>query len=332
MPRSPSLPRRVLLHGAALGAVAAASAGPAAAEARAIQAEEHWAQKGDVKLYLYRKRLPEDGGARRPVLFLVHGSSFSGRGGFDLQVPGHPGYSFMDEFASLGFDVWTMDHENYGRSSRTGSNSDIRSGAADLAAAFPVVEQVTGTRALMVYAQSSGAIRAGVYAMEAPDRFDRLVLDAFTYTGEGAPEIMRRREQAETYRARPYRPMTRASFTGIFSRDDPSTFEPAMAEALADYELTLGDRAPSGTYLDMATNLPMVDPKRVSCPVLMTRAAADGNSTEEELLDFFRQLPNKDKQFAMMQGVAHVAVLGINRHRIWHVMQEFLTYPAIRAV
>ena len=47
---------------------------------------------------------------------------------------------------------------------------------------------------------------AGVYATEAPDRFDRLVLDAFTYTGEGAPEIMRRREQAELYRSRPYRP------------------------------------------------------------------------------------------------------------------------------
>jgi pimeloyl-ACP methyl ester carboxylesterase len=245
-------------------------------------------------------------------------------------VPGHPNYSFMDEFAGYGFDVWTMDHENYGRSTRTTTNSDIQSGAADLEAAFPVVERVTGTKALMVYAQSSGAIRAGVYAMRAPERFDRLVLDAFTYTGEGAPEIMKRREQVETYKAKPYRQTSRDTFMGIFSRDDPSTFEPAMANALADYELTLGDRAPSGTYLDMAIHMPMVDPKKVLCPVLMTRAATDGNATEAELFDFFAQLPNKDKQFAMMQGVAHVAVLGINRHRIWHVMREFFTYPSIR--
>ncbi|MFC0410696.1 alpha/beta hydrolase [Roseomonas elaeocarpi] len=323
------LARRGLIQGAALAAAATTAIPRAmAAEPPRILAEERWAQKGEVRLYLYRKRL--EGEERRPVLFLVHGSSFSGRGGFDLQVPGHPGYSFMDEFAALGFDVWTVDHENYGRSSRTGSNSDVRSGAADLAAVFPVVEQVTGTRALMVYAQSSGALRAGVYAMEAPDRFDRLVLDAFTYTGEGAPEIMRRREQAATYRAQPYRPMNRDSFTGIFSRDDPSTFEPAMAQALADYELALGDRAPSGTYLDMAVNMPLVDPARITCPVLMTRAATDGNATDAELFEFFSKLPNKDRQFAMMQGVAHIAVLGINRHRIWHVMHEFFTYPALR--
>lgn len=320
--------RRGLLTVAAGGAAALASAASVkAADAAGIVAEEHWARKGDVRLYLYRKRRD---GARGPVLFLVHGSSFSGRGGFDLQVPGKADYSFMDHFAALGFDVWTMDHENYGRSSKTATNSDIRSGAADLAAAFPLVEAVTGTKALMVYAQSSGAIRAGVYAMEAPERFDRLVLDAFTHTGEGAPEIMRRREQVETYRSRPYRPVNRDTYKAIFSRDDPSTFEPAMADALADYELALVDRAPSGTYLDMAVHMPMVDPARVLCPVLMTRAATDGNATEAELLAFFGKLANKDKQFAMMTGVAHVAVLGLNRHRIWHVMQEFFTYPAPR--
>lgn len=331
MPTHPVLPRRGLVPAAALLALAAqpARAETPRIEAPHIEAEEHWADKEGVRLYLYRKRLAGNG-AGRPVLFLVHGSSFSGRGGFDLQVPGHSGYSMMDEFAARGFDVWTMDHENYGRSSRTEGNSDIRSGVADLAAAFPVVERATGTRALMVYGQSSGAIRAGAYAMAAPDRFDRLVLDAFTYTGANAPEIMRRREQAASYQARPFRPMTRDSFTAIFSRDDPSTFEPAMAAALADYELALGDRAPSGTYLDMALHLPLVDPARVACPVLMTRAATDGNATEAELLDFFARLPNKDKQFAMMGGVAHVAVLGVNRHRIWHAMHAFLTYPALR--
>lgn len=337
MVSSSVLPRRGLMGGATTLAAAvacvAAAHPAAAADAPAIQAEEHWAQKGDVKLYLYRKRLVDGSGggqARKPVLFLVHGSTVSGRGSFDLQVPGHPGYSFMDEFARHGFDVWTVDHENYGRSSRTEGNSDIRSGVADLAAAFPVVEQVTGQKALMVYSQSSGAIRAGAYAMQAPERFDRLVLDAFTYTGEGAPEIMRRRAQVESYRTRAYRLLTRETLLGIFTRDDPSTFEPAVAAAQAEYELALTDRAPSGTYLDMAVNMPLVDPKKVLCPVLMTRAASDGNATEAELLDFFGQLPSRDKQFAMLQGVTHVAALGINRHRLWHVMLEFLTYPATR--
>jgi pimeloyl-ACP methyl ester carboxylesterase len=324
-----SIARRHFIASSSL-ALAALSTSPAEAATKShYKSEDHWAQKGDVKLYIYRK-YRADGVKNKPVLFLVHGSSFSGRGGFDLQVKGHPNYSFMEEFADYGFDVWTMDHENYGRSSRTSSNSNIRSGADDLKVGFRLVEEVTGQKALRVYAQSSGAIRAGVFGMEEPERFDRLVLDAFTWTGEGAPEIMNRRKQVEAYKAKPYREMTRETFRGIFSRDDPSTFEPAMADALADYELALGNRAPSGTYLDMAINMPMVDPTKLPFPVMMTRAATDGNATEAELLEFFSKLPNKDKQFAMMTGVAHVAVLGINRHRIWHVMKEFFTYPPQR--
>jgi pimeloyl-ACP methyl ester carboxylesterase len=325
--------RRDLIQGSAL-AMGAAAAGlqslPASgAEEQPILAEEHWAKKGNVDLYLYRKRLLD--GESQPVLMLVHGSSFSGRGGFDLQVPGHPRYSLMDEFARYGFDVWTMDHEGYGRSTRTDSNSDILSGVEDLRAALPVIEKVTGHRSVMIFGQSSGAIRAGAFANREPERVERLVLDAFTYTGENAPEIMRRRARVETFRASPHRRIDRSTFTGIFSRDDPSTFEPAVPEALAQFELAMGDRVPSGTYLDMAVNLPLVDPAKIACPVLMLRAEHDGNATDEELLQFFSALPTRDKQFVFMSGVAHVAVLGTNRNKLWHAMRNFLTYPLQRA-
>ena len=49
-----------------------------------IRAEEYWAKKGDVNLFVFRKRQAEATG--QPVLFLVHGSSFCGPTGFDLQV------------------------------------------------------------------------------------------------------------------------------------------------------------------------------------------------------------------------------------------------------
>src|SRR5437762_14278655 len=79
---------------------------------------EYWAQKGDVKLYMFRKRksAPKAGERPLPVLVLVHGSSISGRPTFDLTAPGHGEYSLMNVFADYGFDVWTMDFEGYGRS------------------------------------------------------------------------------------------------------------------------------------------------------------------------------------------------------------------------
>ena len=320
-----SLPRRQVLTASV--AVAFGAAAPAAAQQPRIVGQEYWAQKGDVKLHVWRKRL-DDGRTGKPVIFFVHGSSFSGRAGYDLQVPGHPEYSAMDHFAGLGYDVWTMDHEGYGLSSRnTGNNSGIQSRVADLEAAMPIVERETGARKLFMRGQSSGAISLGVFAMRHPDRVHKIILDALTWTGEGAPEIMRRRREADTYRKNLTRPMNRQSFINIFSRDDPSTFEQAVAVALADYEAKLGDSAPNGTYLDMGVNMPMVDPTKLTCPVLMIRAEHDGNSTEAELIEFFTKLPNKEKQFVMLKGSAHLAMLGKGRKRAWHVTQSWFTLP-----
>src|SRR5262249_28698862 len=80
-----------------------------------IWSSEYWTKKGDVPLWVFRKRIgvPKPGESPRPVLFLVHGSSIDSRC-FDLSVPGRGEYSMMNVFARHGFDVWTMDHENYG--------------------------------------------------------------------------------------------------------------------------------------------------------------------------------------------------------------------------
>ena len=91
---------------------------------------DYTVNKGAVSLAVYRKRLaPAPGEPARPVLFLVHGSSNSGLSSFDLTVPGAGECSTMTVFAGLGYDVWTMDHENYGRSSRTSGNPTSPAGS-----------------------------------------------------------------------------------------------------------------------------------------------------------------------------------------------------------
>ncbi len=330
---APRLGRRQLMKAAGAAAVAATAAGlaarPAPARGQTNAAEEHWARKGSVDLYLYRKRMAGSGTAT-PVLLLVHGSTFSSRGSFDLQVPGRPGYSMMDHFAGLGFDVWTLDHEGYGFSSRTGSHAGIMVGVEDLKAALPVVERVTGQSSVMMFGSSSGAIRAAAFAAAEPARVERLILNAYTHTGENAPEIDRRRAQAERYKSNPRRPRSLATIQRIFDRDRAGSSESGVAEALAAFELQFGDTVPSGTYLDMALNLPMADPAQLRCPVCMIRAEHDGNASEEELMRFYAALPNKDKQFVMIAGQTHSGGLGINRHRLWHPVNAFLTYPPMR--
>lgn len=295
-----------------------------------IWSREYWTRKGDVDLFLFRKRVgaPKAGDDPLPVLFLVHGSSFCGPSGFDLQVPGKPGYSLMEHFAGLGFDVWTLDHEGYGHSSRTAGNSDIASGAEDLRAGVDVVEGETGLASYAFYGSSSGALRAALFAERHPGYVERLILDAFVWTGEGSPTLIKRAESLESFRNNNTRPVDRAFFHSIFTRDKPGTSEDGVADALADAELRYGDTMPTGTYLDMCAHLPVNDPHRIECPVLVVRGEHDGIATEEDLSAFFEALPNRDKQFVIIPGQAHVSYLGVNRARFRHVVHAFLTTPA----
>jgi alpha-beta hydrolase superfamily lysophospholipase len=293
-----------------------------------ILSNEYWGKKGEVSLYIYRKRIrPLPGQPSPPILFLVHGSSLSSRPTFDLTVPGHDGYSAMDQFARYGFDVWTMDCEGYGRSSQTEGNSDVASGVEDLKVATDVIARETRREHFHFYGESSGALRAGAFAMARPARVHRLVLGSFTWTGQGSPTLAKRAEGLDFYRKHNRRPRDRNMIRSIFTRDKPGTFDPAVAEAVADAELQFGDSVPTGTYLDMTANLPLVDPIKVRAPVLIVRGQYDGVAAEEDLLNFFQRLPNSDRQFAIVPGAAHAISLSINRHLLWHVTRAFLDMP-----
>lgn len=288
-----------------------------------VEGEEHWARKGPVELFLWRKRCAQ-ADAARPPLVLVHGSSTCGIPSFDLSVPGQPDYSFMDWLARRGWDVWTLDHEGYGRSSRTDGNSDVASGAADLAAAAPVIAAATGRDGLFVYGMSSGALRAALFAQNAPDLVRRLVLDAFVWTGEGSPTLAKRREGIAAFRASNRRAIDRAYIESIFTRDLPGTTHPDVIAACAAAQVATGDDVPTGTYLDMTTRLPLVDPARIAAPTLVVRGEHDGIATVEDLLAFLARLPSGDKRFASLPGVAHVSPLGVRRHLLWNAVDDFL--------
>src|SRR5258708_3199325 len=229
------LARRAVIKGAGLGLVAGGladvvptqSAVAATAEDGEIWSSEYWAKKHHIPLWMYRKRLgaPKAGEASRPVLFFVHGSSISSRA-FDLNVPGHGEYSVMNEFARYGFDCWTMDHENYGKSGRTSGNSDIASGVEDLKAAAEIVTRETGRQKFHFLGESSGALRAGAFAMMAPERADRLGFAAFTYKGEGSPTLTKRAEQLAYYRSHKMRKRDRDMIRSIATRDKPGTATP----------------------------------------------------------------------------------------------------------
>ncbi len=289
--------------------------------------QEHWTRKGDVKLFLWRKPAAAGVSPKGTVLF-VHGSSMGSQPTFDLQVPGRPDSSVMDWFAARGFDAWCMDNEGYGRSDKSRPiNCDIANGADDLAAGSEYVLKTTGAQKLLVYGISSGALKAALFAQRHPERVARLALDAFVWTGEGSPTLVERRKKLPEFLAKNRRPIDRAFVHSIFSRDHPGTADQATIDAFASAILALDDSVPTGTYVDMCSKLPLVDPEKIAAATIVMRGQWDGIAGIDDLLEFFKRLPNPDKQFTVMAGISHASFQQKNYRMVYHILHAFFTQP-----
>ena len=240
--------------------------------AAAIKGEEHWTTKGGgAKLFMFEKCAGDPQQTAGTILF-VHGSSMAAQPTFDLQVPGRPDSSVMDFFARQNFDCWCVDMEGYGRSTKDrNNNAPIAQGADDCFAAASYIQKLRGKRSFLVYGISSGALRAALFAQQHPDLVARLALDAMVWTGEGSPTLAERKKKLPEFSAKNRRPIDKAFIHSIFDRDHPGTAEEKVIDAFADAVTALDDSVPTGTYVDMCSRLPVVDPTKISVPTLIMR-------------------------------------------------------------
>jgi pimeloyl-ACP methyl ester carboxylesterase len=293
-----------------------------------VTGEEHWTTKGDVNLFLWEKYAGSPANNSNGTILFVHGSSMASQPTFDLEVPGRPYSSVMDWFAVQGFDTWCVDMEGYGRSTKDRDiYCDIANGADDLAAASAYIMDKRNCGPLLVYGISSGALRAAKFAENHPERVARLALDAFVWTGEGAPTLVERRKKLPQFIEHKRRPIDLDFVYSIFNRDHPDTADQATIEAFAAAITALDDSMPNGTYIDMCSKLPIVDPKKITAPTIVMRGEFDGIASLEDLIKFYETLPNMDKQFAIMPGISHASFQQKNYMIAYHILHAFFTLP-----
>ena len=292
-----------------------------------VSGVEHWTNKGDVRLFLWEKFVGSPEG--KPAVLFVHGSSMASQPTFDLAVPGRPDSSVMDWFAQRGFVCWCVDMEGYGRSDKTRDvTCDIANGADDLAAATDYIQRTRGVQQFLVYGISSGALRAALFAQRHPERVARLALDAFVWTGAGSPTLEQRRKKLPEFMKSKRRPIDRAFVYSIFERDHPECAEKRVVDAFADAILALDSSMPNGTYIDMCSKLPVVDPKEIPVPTVILRGQFDGIAGFDDLLEFFKRLPNPDKQFTVMSGISHASFQQKNYLTVYQILHAYFTQPA----
>ncbi|HZP77157.1 MAG TPA: alpha/beta fold hydrolase [Pseudolabrys sp.] len=293
-----------------------------------IAGTEHWVTKEPgAKLFLWNKCIGDPAKTKGTILF-VHGSSMASQPTFDLQVPGRADSSAMEFFAKHGFDCWSVDMEGYGRSTKDrNNNAPIAQGADDCFAAANYIQQERGKRPFLTYGISSGALRAALFAQRHPALVSRLALDAMVWTGEGSPTLAERKKKLPQFQAMNRRPIDKAFIHSIFDRDHPGTAEERVINAFADAVTALDDSVPTGTYVDMCSRLPVVDPEKITVPTLIMRGQWDGIASVQDLLAFFEKLPNPDKQFTVMPGISHASFQQKNYMLVYHILLSFFTQP-----
>jgi pimeloyl-ACP methyl ester carboxylesterase len=139
---------------------------------------------------------------------------------------------------------------------------------------------------------------------------------------------MQRRKKLPEFLASKRRPIDRAFVYSIFERDHPDCAEQRVVDAFADAILALDDSMPNGTYIDMCSKLPVVDPALIAAPTLVLRGQYDGIAGFDDLIEFFKRLPNPDKQFSLLAGISHASFQQKNYLLVYHILHAYFTQPA----
>jgi pimeloyl-ACP methyl ester carboxylesterase len=70
-----------------------------------------------------------------------------------------------------------------------------------------------------------------------------------------------------------------------------------------------------------------VDPAKITSPTIIMRGEFDGIAGFDDLVEFFKRLPNADKQFNVMAGISHASFQQINYLTVYHILRSFFSQP-----
>ena len=308
----------ILAAGLASGCATLSPESPSKA---AIASADHWvpavsaADGKPVKLYVREKYARAPAGKR--AVILAHGSGTPGSVAFDLQVADAPTgtYSMMDYLAAQGFDVFSVDYQNYGRSDKHACGLCVTTAAAarDLDAVVDYVRRLRNVDKVDLVGWSWGTNVSGLMVAEHPQKVRRMVMYA-------PPLWTKARRAAPTTE---FRVVTPENSRNLF--EAPAS-DPAAVEAWTNGVARWGAQAPNGVLLDLDTRMPLLDAKRIPVPTMIVFGELDRLTpiSEPNIPVFFMALPSNDKQLTLIPGAGHALVVQKPRKRLYDEVTKWL--------
>lgn len=308
-----------------------------------------------VHLYVEEKVLakPKSAPSRGAVLF-VHGATYPSNPDFDLQ---YQDYSWMEFLARAGFDVYGMDMEGYGKSSRPWPMDDPcnlrpadqqllipsvisavcppsypsllttnQSDWADLDSVVDFIRGRTGVSRVNLIGWSQGGTRTGGYAALHPNKVDKLVAFAPAYDRTSAgPQPTQPAGAAFAIQDHDAFLARWNSEVSCPNQVDPAAQEAMWRQNLASDEVasTWGQgfiRRPNNSGGGWNAALAA----RVRAPALLISGDLDDTVPSTRVRDLYDDLGSRQKMFILAHCGSHFALLEKEHRLLQNIVLSWL--------
>ena len=298
-----------------------------------------------LQLFVFEKfdhqRDPKEQAASGRIVLVLHGATTSGRVNNDVQVPGvtlKQSFSLMDQFAQRGYDVFTFDYQNYGRSDHhdCGLCVDTEHAARDIESAVSFILELRGVEKLHLIGWSWGGATGGLFTQRHPDRVNRLVLYAPVLDLQ--KDFSKSTQRPPTFDSSPVFPVATDHFRDNTVNDaaalkgffHPTARIPEVVDAYVEAALEVDRKSPNGVLKDWRTMPLKMDPTKIVTPTLLIggsdddRAPIIGSLAGPNALAFFNNLAVKDKKMVVVGNAGHGLFLEQERAHWYRAVFEHL--------
>lgn len=249
---------------------------------------------------LWSKEVAEPKG----YILLHHGRTWSSLPDFDLQVEGEE-KSLMDGFNEMGYSVWALDARGYGATPRddTGWNSPNRA-AKDISIILEWLYHKNGEKTHL-WGWSMGSMLGQLAAQQYPKHIESLTLFGYPLVlGFQYPEDIQTGEPA------------RAINTAQAAASDFIVENSISQKAIDEYVRHSLAADPVRADWNYQHQYNQLDASLVTMPVLLLQGEFDPLAHTDMHGDAFSQFVNSDKQWIILKGGDHAALLETPRNKL----------------
>lgn len=247
-------------------------------------------------------------------ILLLHGRTWSSLPDFDLQVEGEK-LSVMDNLVELGFSVWALDARGYGETARDSSGWNTPNKAAnDAANIVKWIIKKTSDKPT-VFGWSYGSMVAQLMVQQNPKISNGVVLYGFPIDPDAKVII-------------PKRPSNPPKAINTIENAASDFIVPgSISQKAIDVYVRESLKAdPIRADWNQLKQWEQLDASKVTVPLLLLQAEHDPLADSESHARFFVKLPNANKQWIVLAGGDHAALLETAKYRLVHSVNDFVEW------